>query len=134
MNDSKKNYYKKLFLIAALYDFILGITFLFFYKPLFNALKIPIPSDPSYLSLSAAFVFVLGIAYYFIYKNIETNRDLAKIGTIYKLAYILIGLYYFLFSLVPHIIFMIFAVIDFVFLVSFVEFLIYTKKIINKRK
>jgi len=128
MNDSKKSYYKKLFLIAALYDFVLGITFLFFYKPLFNALKIPIPPDSSYLSLSAAFVLVLGIAYYFIYKNIEANRDLAKIGTIYKLAYILIGFYYFLLSSVPHMIFMFFAVIDVVFLVLFIEFLAHTKK------
>lgn len=128
MNNSRKGYYRTLFLTAAFYDFSLGIIFLFFYKPLFHALKIPIPSDPSYLSLSAAFVFVLGVAYYLIYRNIEANRDLAKIGTIYKAAYVLIGLYYFLFSSVPHMIFILFAVIDFIFLILFVDFLMRTKK------
>ncbi|MFC1789388.1 hypothetical protein ACFLYY_00165 [Patescibacteria group bacterium] len=127
MSYSKESYYKKLFLTAAFYDFILGISFLFFYKPLFRFLEIPLPSNPSYLSLSAAFVLVLGIAYYFIYKNIRANRDLAIIGTIYKLAYIVIGIYYLLLNLVPHLIFLAFAVIDFVFLVLFIEFLLYTK-------
>jgi len=132
MNNIRKKFYKKLFLIAAFYDFIIGFIFLFFYKPLFRALEIPIPPDSSYLSLSAAFVFTLGIAYYLIYKNIEGNRDLVKVGIFYKFTYVLIGLYYFLFSSVPHMIFIVFAIFDTIFLVLFLEFLVYIMK--NKKQ
>ena len=128
MNNARENYYKKLFLTAALYDLALGIVFLFFYRPLFHVLKIPLPLNPSYLLLSAAFVFVLGIAYYFIYRDIKSNRDLVKIGTIYKFAYVSVGLYCLLLGLVPHMIFLVFAAIDVVFFSLFVEFLAHTKR------
>ena len=128
MDIKKENYYKSLFLVASIYDFILGIIFLFFYKPVFNLLNIPLPLNPSYLSLSAAFVFVIGIGYYIIYKNIHVNRDLVIIGTIYKVAYVLVGLYYLLINLVPHMIFIVLALLDTVFGIMFIEFLNYTKK------
>lgn len=131
MNKKREGYYKGLFLTGAFYDFIIGITFLFFYKPIYRLLNIPFPSNPSYLSLSAAFVFVIGIAYYFVYRNIYANRDLAKIGTIYKFAYVVVALYYLLVGLVPHMIFTVFGIIDVVFLVLFIEFLNYTKKSLN---
>ena len=128
MSKKREGYYKGLFLTAAIYDFILGIVFLFFYKPLFRSLSIPLPINPAYLSLSAAFVFVIGLGYYFVYRNIYANRDLAKIGAIYKFAYVVVGLYYLLINSVPHMIFMVFAGIDVIFLVLFIEFLNYTKK------
>lgn len=131
MSKKREGYYKGLFLTAAFYDFIIGITFLFFCKPVYRLLNIPFPPNPSYLSLSSAFVFVIGIAYYFIYRDIYANRDLAKIGTIYKFAYIVVALYYLLVGLVPHTIFTVFGVIDVVFLILFIEFLNYTKKSLN---
>ena len=128
MIKKREQYYKCLFLIAALYDFILGIAFLFFYKPLFALFNIVLPENPAYLSLSAAFVFVIGIGYYFIYKDVYSNRDLAKLGTIYKLAYAVIVFYYFFLGLVPHVIFTALGVTDLIFMFLFIEFLNYTKK------
>lgn len=128
MDNIRKNYYKKLFLVAALYDFILGFIFLFFYKPIFRILEISIPADPSPLSLSAAFVFTLGFAYYLIYKNIEGNFDLVKVGIFYKFTYVLISFYYFIFGSVPHMIFVVFGLLDAVFLILFLEFFIYIIK------
>lgn len=128
MNKKREGYYKGLFLTAAFYDFIIGITFLFFYKPVYRLLNIPFPLNPSYLSLSAAFVFVIGIGYYIIYRDIHANRGLVIVGAIYKFAYAAVGLYYLLINLVPHMIYIVFAVIDVIFLVLFIEFLNCTKK------
>jgi hypothetical protein len=127
-NRKREGYYKGLFLTAAIYDFILGIAFLFFYKFLFALFNIALPENPAYLSLSAAFVFVIGIGYYLIYKNIHANRDLAKLGAIYKLAYAAIAFYYFFLGLVPHFIFAILGIIDLAFMFLFIEFLNHTKK------
>jgi len=123
MKKKREKYYKGLFLIAALYDLILGIAFLFFYKILYLFLNIPLPENPAYLSLSAMFVFVIGIGYYLIYLDIYANRDLAKLGVIYKFAYAAIAFYYLIFGAVPHFIFIVFALIDLVFAFLFIEFL-----------
>jgi len=129
MEEKRKDiYYKALFLTAAIYDIVLGITFLFFYRPVYRFLNIPVPEYPAYLSLSGAFVIVVGIAYYMIYLNIHRNRDLVKVGTLYKLAYCLIVFYYFSVEYLPHNLFLIFGIIDMFFFFLFVEFLCYTKK------
>lgn len=128
MNTKREGYYKGLFLTAAFYDFILGILFLFFYKPFFNALSISLPPNPSYLSLSAAFVFVIGIAYFIIYKDINTNRGLVVVGTIFKFAYVAVGLFYLAIHMVPHMVFILLALFDAIFGILFIEFLNSTKK------
>ncbi len=40
MNELRAKYYKGLFLIASIYDIILGIVFTFFYKFAFESLGI----------------------------------------------------------------------------------------------
>jgi len=124
----KDIYYRILFLSAAVYDTVLGIIFLFFYRPVYNLLGIPVPEYPAYLSLSAAFVLVIGIAYYIVYLNIYRNRDLVVVGTLYKLAYTIVVFYYFLCEYLPHNAFLIFGIIDLVFFFLFVEFLGHAKK------
>jgi len=128
MNNTRKKYYKSLFLVGAFYDWILGSAFLFFYKPVFRSLGIVFPPNPAYLSLSAAFVFVLGFAYYFAYKNLKSSQNLIKLGTIYKFAYTAVGVYYFMINLLPHPVFLIFGFIDIVFAILSIEFLIYLRK------
>jgi len=128
MNESRKKYYNALFIVAAIYDWILGAAFLFFYKPIFESLGIAIPANPSYISLAAAFVFVSGFIYYFAFKTPAASRELIKLGAIYKFFYVAVGVYYLLISMLPHAIFFVFGVADFAFMVLFIEFIFYTKK------
>lgn len=128
MDNSKRRYYKALFIFASLYDWILGAAFLFFYKPLFGYLMIDMPANPSYMSLAAAFVFVSGFLYYFAVKNPKSSRELILMGIIYKLFYVGVGIYYSAIGILPHLIFMIFGVADAIFTILFIEFLNYTKK------
>ena len=129
----KKNYdkfFKNLFLIAAIYDFVLGVGFFLFYRQILNYFNIPIPTYPVYLQMSAAFVFAMGVAYYFVYKNMYRNIDLVKLGVVYKGVYA--GLVtYFYFKDLAYIQFFWFAIIDTLFLIIFVWFLVYASK--NKR-
>ena len=127
MTGKKDGFYKKLFLIAAIYDLILGIVFLTLYKQIYSYFNISLPTYPMYLQLSAAFVIAIGIAYYFIYKNLYRNIDLVKLGIVYKIIYSgLAGYYYFIG--VAHVIFLWFVIFDIIFLILFVRFLSYAKK------
>jgi len=127
MNGEKNYLFKGLFLIAAIYDFLLGIFFFFFYKPIYSYFNITLPDFPVYLQMSAAFVIAMGVGYYFIYRNLYRNIDLVKLGIVYKAVYS--GLVaYFYFANLAHLVFLWFAIFDFIFLILFVIFLIYAKK------
>ena len=112
-------FYRKVFLVAALYDLILGVAFLFLYPWIYGALDIPGPTEPAYLQLAAAFVLVQGIMYALVYRNLERNRDLILVGAIYKAAYAAISLLHFAIGDLPHRVFAVFGVLDLGFLVLF---------------
>ena len=126
----RKRYYRWLFLIAAIYDIGLGIIFTFFYKPVFSLLGIPLPEFSGYISLIGVFLCVLGIGYYYLYKgDLVKNRDLIKVGILYKFAYSGVAFYYLIIGTIPHLIFVwVFGVLDLIFGFLFIECLQYTKK------
>ncbi|MFH1400263.1 MAG: hypothetical protein ABIH41_01980 [Nanoarchaeota archaeon] len=127
MAGTKDRFFRWLFLIAAIYDFILGILFLLFYKPMYSFFGITLPVYPMYLQMSAAFVMAMGVGYYFVYRNMYRNIDLVKLGVVYKLVYsALTG--YFYFAGTANITFFYFAIIDATFLAFFVWFLVYAHK------
>ena len=132
MNPSREKYYKGLFLIAAVYDVFLGIIFTFFFKHAFAILGIAdkLPRYGSYISLIGAFLFVIGIAYLLIYLgDLRKNRDLIIVGTLYKLAYCSIAIFYFAIGDYPHIIFLaLFGVIDLIFFGMMTECSIFVSK------
>ena len=133
MNALRKKYYRGLFLIAAIYDLILGILFTFFYRDAFEFIGISekLPEFGAYLSLIGAFLFVIGVAYYLIYRgDLQKNRDLILIGALYKLAYCAIVFFYFAIGEVPHMIFLsLFGVVDLIMFILMVECLIFLRKI-----
>jgi hypothetical protein len=132
MNPSRLKYYKILFLVAAIYDTVLGIIFTFFYPAAFSMLGIAdkLPAFGGYISLIGAFLFVIGIAYFLIYfGDLYRNRDLVIVGALYKLAYCAITLFYFLTGDFPHVIFVaVFGVADLVFFVLMAECLLFLLK------
>jgi hypothetical protein len=136
MNESRLKYYKALFLISAIYDVFLGAVFLFFYKFAFDLLGITayMPTFGGYLSLIGAFLFVIGIAYYLIYLgDFQRNRDLIKVGVLYKLAYCATTFYYFAIGQIPHMIFVsFFGVIDLIMFILMLECLVFVGKMNRK--
>jgi hypothetical protein len=133
---SRLSYYKGLFLLAAIYDLILGLVFIFFSRSAFNLIGIPdkLPEFTGYLSLIGAFLFVIGIAYFLIYRgDLQKNLDLILIGLLYKIAYCSIAFYYTLIGDIPHIIFFaLFGVLDFIMVILMTECYMWKKLIISQ--
>jgi hypothetical protein len=128
MKNNKKNYYRGLLIFSSIYDWGLGVLFMLFYIPIFSALNIKLPENPSYMLLASAFVFVSGFLYWFALKSPEASRELVKMGAIYKLFYVAVGIYTLMSGILPHFIFVVFAMADFLFMILYIEFLAYTKK------
>lgn len=124
---AKDSWFKALFLVAAVYDLVLGAIFYFFYKPVYAFFGITLPVYPMYLQMAAAFVIAMGIGYYFVFRNLYRNIDLVKLGVVYKLVYSGVASFFY-FKDLAHVTFFWFAIIDVVFLVLFVMFLVHAKK------
>ena len=127
MSNNQDSFFRGLFLVAAVYDLILGLAFFFFYKPVYAYFNITLPDYPVYLQMAAAFVIAMGVGYYYIYKNLYRNIDLVKLGIVYKFVYsVLVG--YFYFVDVANVVFFRFAIIDAAFMFLFIWFLVYAHK------
>jgi len=126
MDPSRKRYYRGLFLVAAIYDGVLGIAFTFFYQPVFELLDVT-PPESGYIPLLGAFLFVIGVAYFLIYRgDLSRNRDMIFVGTLYKLAYSSVVFVYWAIGDVPHVLFAaLFGIADMVFFVLMLECYLY---------
>lgn len=132
MKPAREKYYRSLFLIAAIYDGILGIVFTFFPARAYEALGIraQLPQFGGYVTLIGAFLFVIGVAYYLIFRSdLRQNLDLILVGVLYKLAYSSLAFYYWMTGNLPHVIFAaLFGVADLIFLVLMAECYCFLRK------
>jgi hypothetical protein len=130
MDSSRQTYYRGLFLVAAIYDGVLGIVFTFFGGWAFDLLGIrdKMPGS-AYVPLLGAFLFVIGVAYFLIYRgDLYRNWDLIVVGALYKFAYSLIAFVFWAIGQIPHPLFaVLFGVADVVFLILMVECLSYLR-------
>ena len=130
MNASRQSFYRSLYLIAAIYDVVLGIVFTFFGGWAFDLLGIrdKMPGG-AYVPLLGAFLLVIGVAYYLIYRgDLHRNLDLILVGILYKFAYCSIAFVFWATGEIPHVLFAaLFGVADAIFLVLMVECLVYLR-------
>lgn len=128
MTESRRLYYRGLYGVAAVYDTVLGVLFLFFAKWAFESMGV-LEAYPveGYIQLIGAFVLVLGIGYFLLWRgDLWQNRDLVLVGALYKLAYSGVAFYIAATAEVPHWLFVWgFGVADAIFLVLMVECLYY---------
>lgn len=124
MTPTRERWYRRLFLVATVYDVLLGIVFLLFGGWAFDLLDIreEMP-EGGYVPLIGAFLLVIGIAYWFIYRgDLGQNRDLIAVGTLYKAAYSGVGFWVWAFDEVAHVAFVaVFGIADLVFFVLMLE-------------
>jgi hypothetical protein len=115
--------WRTFFLVAAIYDIVLGVAFFVLYGPLFSALGIELPNNTSYIHLTAAFVFTQGLGYWFVYQDPAANLGIVKLGVVYKAIFSGLAFYYLAIGELLHPVFMVFGVADLLFLVGFWLFL-----------
>ncbi len=122
-----EKFYRGMFLIASLYDFILGILFFLFYKQIYKIFDITLPHHPEYIQSPALFIAILGVMLFYVYKDMYRNVDMVKIGILSKIGYAGLSFYHYIFT-GPHWVFALFAWCDLVFLVLFILFLYNLKR------
>ena len=120
---TKNKYYKGLFLVGAIWNWVIASTFFFAYKPIIKSLGMTPLQYALPLQLAMALVFVYGIAYFYVYKNPVRNRDCAKLGVYSKTMVFVLLIYYWA---VGEVVFdlVIPGIVDLVFAVLYLEFLL----------
>lgn len=114
----KREWIRPLFVIAALYDFVLGILFLLAWPRFYEYFDITPPNHPAYIQFAAAVVATFGIGFWYVSRAPERNRDIIKLGVLLKVAYSGIVLAYWFQGRMPSM-WVPFAWIDLGFLLAF---------------
>jgi hypothetical protein len=114
-----KNLTKPLFIIAALYDGILGIIFLFASGRVFEAYGTTPPNHPGYVQFPAALLLIFAIMFVVIARDPINNRRLIPYGILLKISYCGIVLLHWFDGGIPDM-WKPFVIFDLVFLVFFV--------------
>ena len=112
--------YRLPLLLAAIYDGLLGLIFLFLADPIFRALGIDLGANLIYAQLAAGLIAIMGYGFYLAWRDPLLNGDIVLLGAVFKAFYILLALYALARGELPHGLFLIFAAIDVIFLIVFV--------------
>jgi len=119
----KEKYYKCLFLVGAIWNWIVAPIFFFAHAPIFKRLEMEPLRYVLPLQLFMALVFVFGIAYFYVFKDPVRNRDCAKLGVYSKTAVFVLLTYYWIAGEIV-VALVIPGIVDLIFAGLFLEFLI----------
>ena len=97
----KKRVIVILFIIAALYDGILGVAFLFSAEALFEWAQVTPPNHFGYVHFPAALLVVFALLYLAIARNPQGNRNLIPYGMLLKVSYCSVVSYHWFTAGVP---------------------------------
>lgn len=114
----KREWMRPFFVVAALYDIVLGALFLVAAEPIYWRFGVTPANHPAYVQFAAAVVLIFGIGFWFVARSPERNRDIIKLGVLFKIAYSGVVLGWWFQGRMPGM-FVPFAWIDLVFLGAF---------------
>lgn len=115
--------FKTFFLVAALWDLFLGAAFFVFFGAIYDALHLTLPNNTGYIQMVAGFVFVQGAGYWMVYRDMARNRDIVRLGALYKVIFAGVVFYYLAIGQSPGAVFTWFAAGDLLFIAGFLRFL-----------
>jgi hypothetical protein len=120
--------YQKIFLVGALWN-LLGTGLLFlFWRQAFAFFQLQHPNYLAFFHSWLALAFVFGIGYYYVSKDLYGNVNIVKLGIYGKTAFAVIIIYHVLFTYL-HPVFLSGAIIDLVFVVLYVLFLVHARTV-----
>jgi hypothetical protein len=82
-----KTWIKPLFVIAAIYDAVLGLAFLFFAAPIFSLYGVEPPNHPAYVQFPALLLLIFAAIFIRIAKDPKGQRTLIPYGMALKASY-----------------------------------------------
>lgn len=107
-----------LFVVTAVYDGLLGISFLFVGNNVFRYFNITPPNHIGYVQFPAALLIIFALMFIKIAKEPVKNRHLIPYGILLKISYCAIVFYHWFSTEIPYI-WKPFAIFDLLFLVLF---------------
>lgn len=120
--------YRRIFLVGALWNLLGAGLFFLFWRQAFAFFQLQPPNYLAFFQSWLALAFVFGIGYYYVSKNLYGNVNIVKLGIYGKTAFALIFIYHVLFSQF-HPVFLSGAIIDLVFVVLYVLFLVHARAV-----
>ncbi len=127
----KPNYYKKLFLIGGIYNIIIGVSlFAFAAADKWTASDLfgmGVPPTLLFVTAMMLFVACFGVGYVIVSRDITKNHGVILIGAMEKMIFFIDGVATFVVGEVAASV-VAFGMIDLVFGILFIEFLLWTKK------
>ena len=115
----KRDWIRPFFFVAALYDFVLGLVFLFAWRAVYARFNVTLPNHPAYIMVPALLIAIFGVGFWFVAQAPERNRDIIKMGIMLKLAYAVPVLIYYYQGQMPPM-WVPFAWIDLAFMLAFI--------------
>jgi hypothetical protein len=115
--------WRSFFLVAAIYDIVLGLAFLVAGETILDAIGMTLPPHIAYIQLAAIFVAVQGLSYLLAWRDPVTNTGVIWVGVVYKGTYAALVAWYLAVGLLPSVFFVPWAVIDLGFMLAFLWFL-----------
>lgn len=109
---------RPLFIVAGIYDLVLGLAYLFLYKSVYSWFNVLGPNHPAYVQLNALFVTIFGLGFLLVAQDPQRNRDIIRLGILLKLAYSGIVFAYLIAGNMPSM-WIPWAICDLVFVVAF---------------
>ncbi|MCC6357235.1 MAG: hypothetical protein IT450_00710 [Phycisphaerales bacterium] len=107
-----------LFIVAAVYDGILGLLFLAAPQYVFDVFRVPPPNHPAYVQFPAALLLIFAWMFVNVARAPLRNRGLVVYGILLKVAYCAIAGWYWATTVIPNF-WISFAAIDLVMGVLF---------------
>ena len=125
-----ENFYKRMFLIGALWNILGGAFIVYFSGWIFSLSDLTIPQPPAYYYSWIALFVTFGIGYLMVYRDMYKNKNIVILGIIGKLSFSVIFIYNMinyrgqipLFFIIP-------VIGDLVFVVLFSKFLLFARSI-----
>ena len=124
MPDTATGYYKKLFIVAALWNLALGFVFLVSFSRLMPLLGMPTPPRElaAFHQTGMLLAMVFGIGYYMVSRDLYAHRGIVLLGIIGKVLVFFLFLYHLVFSGLHFLVFLV-GVGDLIFAFFFIKFL-----------
>lgn len=116
-----------LFIIAAIYDGVLGILFLFAANTIFQLYQVTPPNHLGYVQFPGALLVVFALMFLAVAINPVRNKNLIPYGILLKVSYCAIVFYHWFTAGIPSM-WKPFAILDLIFMILFVwTYLVLTK-------
>ncbi|MHA1129294.1 MAG: hypothetical protein ACTSRC_12410 [Candidatus Helarchaeota archaeon] len=115
-------FYKYFFLFIAIWNWAIGLSFVFLWPRFATQFGLTMPSTPIWIELFLWFVFIIGFGYFLVSRDLGSNHGLILVGLLMKVTVFIYFTYYLAVGEINLILFLM-SVVDFVSACIMVEFL-----------